>query len=770
MGALDDLRVVDLTRGVAGAFATMILADHGAEVLLVEPTGGHPLRSHPGAAVWHRGKHSVAIDPQTREGGDWLVRQLEGADVLAVSALPLPGTGWDGAALAARYPRLVVLVTPPYLDGDGTTPWVGGEESHGLLAAVSGVAYSQASVEDVPVDLVEPHLLYLQGIWAATVVTAALVERQRSGLGQVLTVGGLHGMAEAATASVVHVPDTPRVHQPGGPGGPVPFYRPYQCADGKWLFLACLTPNFFMRAFDLLGLLDLFADPRLGGDPVAMLYPENVPWVIERVAGVFATRDRDSWLRALADAGLPAAALADRDDWLDHPQLAAIGMRVELEDPERGHVVMPGVPLVLADTPGGVRAPAPSRGDAGSGPRWAPREGLGGPLTVGAWGARVRRGGPLEGVRVLDLGSIIAGTYACSLLAELGADVIKVEPPSGDGMRGLMLGFAGFHKGKRGVVLDLRSPAGHEAFLRLVRTADVVIDNYRPGVLERLGIDYLSLRVVNPTVTSVSVTGFGESGPLGTNPGFDPVLQAMSGMMSAQGGDAEPVFLTIPVNDVASAGMAALGACLALRARERTGSGQRVWTSLAGQSALMQSGEIVRFADRPPAPRGGRDFPGPTPTDRFYCTADGWVRLAATSGGQVDALRRLVGDWPADDPGRVRVVAQLFAGHPTAAALDLLKQAGVPAAAGRSVVDLPADPQLHAAEVIHRTPVAGEAGSVWTVGRMARLSRTEVSGVLGVPGLGEHTREVLGEAGFADEQVERLLAEGAAVAGGPYAV
>jgi crotonobetainyl-CoA:carnitine CoA-transferase CaiB-like acyl-CoA transferase len=748
----------------------MILADHGAEVLLVEPDNGHPLRTDPGSAVWHRGKRSVVADPASPAGADWLAAQLAGTDVLAVSTLPLAGTGWDAASLAERYPRLVVLVTPPYLDPAGATPWTGGGESHALLAAASGVAYSQASVEDVPVDLVEPHLLYLQGIWAATVVTAALVERQRSGLGQVVTVSGLHGVAEAATASLVHVPGTPRVHQPGGSGGPVPFYRPYQCADGKWLFLACLTPNFFMRAFDVLGLLDIFADPRLGGDPVSMLYPQNVPWVLERVAGVFATRDRDSWLRTLAEAGLPAAALADRDDWLDHPQLAAIGMRVELDDPARGRVVMPGVPLVLADTPGGVRGPAPAVGDGGAGPRWAPREGLGGPLTVGAWGGQVHRGGPLEGVRVLDLGSIIAGTYACSLLAELGADVIKVEPPSGDGMRGLMLGFAGFHKGKRGVVLDLRTPAGHDAFLRLVRTADVVIDNYRPGVLERLGIDYLSLRVANPTVTSVSVTGFGDSGPLGASPGFDPVLQAMSGMMTAQGGDAEPVFLTIPVNDVASAAMAALGACLALRARERTGSGQRVGTSLAGQSALLQSGEIVRFAGRPPALRGGRDFPGSGPADRFYPTADGWVRVAARTAGQVGALGRLVGGWPAGEAGRGDAVAGLLGSRSTAQALRLLGQAGVPATAGRSVVDLPADPELLTGEVVHRTPVAGAAGSLWTVGRMARLSRTEVTGVLTVPGLGEHTRQVLGEAGLTADQVEQLLAEGAAVAGGPYAV
>ncbi len=774
-GALDGLRVLEITTGIAGPFAGMLLADHGAEVLTVgpvttapAPTTGPAAAAAEGQAVWDRGKTRVALDLDSDPGRNWLADRLAAADVLLVSKLPIGGTQWDRRALTETFPALEVLVMPPYLDIDGSTPWAGGAESHGLLSAAAGTAYSQASTEDVPVELVYPHLLYVQGIWAATVLVAALVERQRSGAGQVITVAGMHGMTEAAAASMVHAPGTPHTHQPGGPGGPIPFYRPYRCSDGQWLFLACLTPNFFMKAFEVLDLLELFADPRLEGDPIAMLYPENVPWVLERFAAAFAARPRAEWLATLAEAGLPAAPLQDRDDWLDEEQLAAIGMRLTLDDPARGEVVMPGIPLVLTRTPGAVRGPARLPVPATDVPAWEQRPAAA-PTVTGESGATVRRGGPLEGVRVIDLGSIIAGTYACTLLAELGADVIKLEPRSGDGLRGMMLGFAGFHKGKRGLVLDLQKPEGHDAFLALVRGADLVMDNYRPGVLQRLGIDYDRLREANPRISTVSVTGFGEGGPRGAEPGFDPVLQALSGMMTAQGGDDDPVFLSIPVNDVASAAMAALGAVLALYHRGRSGEGQRVWTSLAGQAALMQAGELVRFAGRAPAIRGGQDFAGPSALDRLYATADGWVRLQATTDAAASALAGMIGELPADDDERAAIIAAAFAARPSDRVVAALIDAGVPAVAVRSVMDLPLDPALRESEVVHETPVAGAAGSLWTQGRMARLSRTEARGVLAVPGLGEHSREVLREAGLADDAIDRMLDAGVAVAGDPYA-
>ncbi|TML42823.1 MAG: hypothetical protein E6G27_03205, partial [Actinobacteria bacterium] len=253
-----------------------------------------------------------------------------------------------------------------------------------------------------------------------------------------------------------------------------------------------------------------------------------------RIADVFRSDTRASWLGRLGAAGCPAGPVLKRGDWLDHPQLEAIGMRIDVECGEHGPVVMPGVPVILHSTPGRVQGCAPPR--ATEPPSiWTEAQWATTPASTTRLGARAAgggAGGPLAGVRVLDLGAIIAGPFAGALLAELGATVIKVEPLGGDSFRGP--GFAAYNKGQRGLAIDLQHAKGREALLALARSTDIVIDNYRPGVLKRLGLDWSELREVNPDIVSVSITGFGDRGPLGGEPGFDPVVQAMSGMMSAQ--------------------------------------------------------------------------------------------------------------------------------------------------------------------------------------------------------------------------------------------
>jgi crotonobetainyl-CoA:carnitine CoA-transferase CaiB-like acyl-CoA transferase len=274
----------------------------------------------------------------------------------------------------------------------------------------------------------------------------------------------------------------------------------------------------------------------------------------------------------------------------------------------------------------------------------------------------------------------------------------------------------------------------------LAESADVVIDNYRPGVLGRLGIDYEHLRAVNPNIIALSVTGFGEGGPLGREAGFDPVLQAMSGMMTAQGGDGDPTLFTVPVNDVAAAASTALAACVALFHRARAGAGQRGWTSLAAMSALLQSSELVRWAGRPPARRGGRDHRGPTDVDRYFRAADGWVRaVAGAASPLLDDIRSC---------RREDAVARLGT-------------AGIPAASARRTAELAEDPELRAFEVLHADPRPGRESWV-TAGRHARFSRTERSGTLVSPALGEHTDEVLAEAGMTSGEIDELVEAGAA--------
>jgi crotonobetainyl-CoA:carnitine CoA-transferase CaiB-like acyl-CoA transferase len=734
--ALDGVRVVDTTSSIAGAVATMFLADFGADVVKIEPPDGDALRTQPGFAMWGRNKRSVVIDLRTVSARERMDTLLGGADVWVSDDAHPPPSDLSNEAL-------IRLQLPAFTD---RVPWAGGRESDELLASITGVALRQASFEGGPIDSVYPHLVTVQGIWAAAAVTAALLEREQSGLGQVVTVAGIHGVLVAAAGALTFdaTASAAAPARPGGAGGSIPFYRTYRCADAQWLFLAALTPVFTARAFEVLGLTSLFDDPRLEGKGrAAMLKPEHAAWVIETIADVFATRPREDWLQQLSGAGCPAGALLERDDWLDHPQLDAIGMRVEIDDPARGHVVMPGIPIQFPDAPARVRTAAPALGQHDlddirtGGTRVRPG------TTDAASSVLASTGGPLDGIRVIDLGAIIAGPFAGSLLGELGADVIKVEPLTGDSFRGP--GFGAYNKGQRSLALDLRHPDGQQALLDLARTADVVIDNYRPGVLQRLGIGYEQLRVVNPRIITFSITGFGEGGPLGGEAGFDPVLQAMSGMMNGQGGDDDPVFFTVPVNDVAAAASTALGVCLALFHRERTGAGQRGWTSLAAMSALLQADALVRLAGRRPARRGGRDHLGSSDADRFHRVADGWVRVQGLAQDDVPA------DLLDELPGCTRE-----------SAVAMLSAQGVPAAPARWAAELAGDAELFAFGALHRDPRPGRQGWV-TAGRHARFSRTERRGTLVAPSLGEHTDELLAEAGYENERIEALLEAGVAV-------
>jgi crotonobetainyl-CoA:carnitine CoA-transferase CaiB-like acyl-CoA transferase len=752
---LDGIRVLDLSSGIAGPLAGMLLADFGADVVKVEPPTGDPARANPGFAVWNRNKRGIVVDTASSSGKARIEKFLAGADVCILSRA---SETLDRRRLSEKYPRLVVLYMPPYTPE--RTPWAGGQESHPLLSAFGGAAWRQSSFEGGPIDLVYPFPLYVQGHWAAGTAVAALLERLHSSVGQVITVCGMHGIMLSCVGQLNMVPGQQPLPTNVGPGGRHPCYTTYQAGDGLWLFMAALTPKFQANAFKVLGVGDIFADERIRGVPARMLLPENRTWIRQLLADAFRTRTRDEWLARLEEGDCPSGPLGDRDRWLDHPQLCANGVRAEVEDPERGHVVMPGIPLVLTETPGSVRTPAPRLGEHDSTVQPWPAQ-----PTVEASPERSERG-PLAGFRVLNLGTILAGPYAGALLADLGADVIKVEPPVGDPFR--ETGFV-YNRGQRGLAIDLSSDAAREAFYALVRTSDVVLDNSRLGVLQRLRIDYERLKQVKPDIVTLSVNGFGEAGPLAPKPGFDPVLQARSGMMSAQGGDSDPVLFTIPINDITAATVCVLGICLGLFQRERHGVGQRMWTSLLGCSAMMQSGELVRIEGRPAAVYGGCDFKGPSALDRFYQTSDGWLRLQAPDldavcrAGVVDSAV-LKDETPLD-----QLLGERFGCMSTAEALEKLTAAGIPAVATRLPGTLPEDADLREMEMFVTLHMQ-DGSPFYSANRYARFSRTQESNTFMPPGVGEHSTRVLVEIGVEAAEVQALIDAGCVRQGQPFQV
>jgi crotonobetainyl-CoA:carnitine CoA-transferase CaiB-like acyl-CoA transferase len=548
--------------------------------------------------------------------------------------------------------------------------------------------------------------------------------------------------------------------------GGTPNYRLYRCKDGLWLFLGSLTPQFFLRALDALDLMDLFAGEGIEGDYARMMQPGNRERVGEALDARFLEKTRDEWMQILHDADVPRGPVGKSADWFAGETVAANEMRLSFEHPELGRVDIPGVPVKLSATPARVRA-LPEKAKAAGLP------------THAAWlpstPAGPQPGGPLAGVRVLDLGAFIAGTYAPSILAQWGAEVIKIEPPDGDPFRLGILGFMGYNRGKRSVILDLKQPAGREAFLDMVRDADVVLDNYRLGVRERLGIDYATLREVNPRIISCSVTGYGPKGPLSQDPGFDPLLQARSGLMDAQGSDDEPVFYTIPINDDASALMAAFGMLAALNARQRTGEGQDVTTCLANQSVLCQSGELTWYDGRPANPPGGRDCLGVNALQRLYHCTDGWVAMACSKPehfaqvclalGHNEWAARMTAEQAFAEPveGTLSgLIAEALAELPREDALDRLLVRGVPVAPALTKEQFMSSPWVaengYFGEEDH--PQAGRVRAQRTLSEWSRSSAGYPSRS---PVLGEHTVDVLREWGFGEERIQELIASGVAI-------
>jgi crotonobetainyl-CoA:carnitine CoA-transferase CaiB-like acyl-CoA transferase len=745
-GALHGIRVVELATGIAGPMAAMLLADFGADVVKLEPPGGDPDRSRPGFAMWGRGKTSVTLDPDGQHGREHARALLDAADVCVAAPGAAARWGVSAQAATARNARLVYLSVTPYLDG---APWAGQHESNSLLSAAMGGSLRQSSHDGGPVDPVYPHLLYIQAIWAACCAAAALVEREVSGHGQVVTVGGVHGAMAASPLQMVVRSGVPDPDSAVGPGGHSLTYTRYRCADGRWLFLAALTPKFQQIALEVLDFTDLLEQAATAGLD-AVVGPARRAELRPRFAAAFAGKDCADWEAAFKAAGCPVAPLAEREHWLDHPQIAAIGMAATVDDPDRGAIMMPGNPIDLSATPARQPGPAPRLRGLGQGvPDW--------PKQPTPDNDPVPLPGPLTGTRVLDAGVVLAGPYAGTLLAELGADVVKVEIPDGDSFR--RQGFP-YIRGQRGLALDLRSAVGRALFHQLARSADVVIDNYRPGVAQRLGVAYEQLRQIKPEIISLSISAFGDSGPLRDEAGFDTVLQAMSGIMTAQGGDGEPVLLTLAVNDTAAATLTAFGACVALFHRRRTGSGQRGSVSLAGASALMQCEELIRIAGRPAPQHGGPDFRGPAACDRFYRTSDGWIRVQAESPETMAALAALAG---------AQAFECFFAARTSAEAEAELDAAGVPATRARRSSELVTDLVL-ARWSVHHQISAGTGSDLHVSGRMASFSRTQRGDALVPPGVGEHSLEILTEAGLPEQAILSLIEAGVVRSGQPMTI
>ena len=393
--------------------------------------------------------------------------------------------------------------------------------------------------------------------------------------------------------------------------------------------------------------------------------------------------------------------------------------------------------------------------------------------------------GPLDGVRVLDLTRVLAGPYCTMFLGDLGAEVVKVEQPGvGDDTRGWGPPFAGgesayflcVNRNKKSVTVDLKSKDGVTLLRRLAKRADVLIENFRPGTMERLGLGEQELRTINPKLIYASLSGFGADGPMSDAPGYDLIVQAWGGLMSITGpADGEPCKVGVAIIDLVAGLMLGKSIAAALFAREKIGAGQKIDTSLleAEVACLINVGSNYLIEGKIPH-RWGNAHPSIVPYQSFK-TADGYLVVGVASEGIwgrfCDAIGRA--EWT-DDPrfaknaNRVEhretltaVITEIFLGRKTDAWLELLDDAGVPCAPVQTI-----DKVFKAPQVLHRKMLAEvdhpTAGSVPMAGIPVKFSLTPASVRLAPPLLGQHTEEVLASwLGIDDKEIDELKKKGA---------
>ncbi|MEX5631785.1 CaiB/BaiF CoA-transferase family protein [Parafrankia sp. FMc2] len=765
VGPCAGLRVVEVVVGtselgldLAGAVPGMIFADLGAEVVRVVGTSPTAIDADvTWGRAWHRDKRTVATD----DAGE--VRALlDDADAVLVygpeELVEQRGLGFHD--LSRRNPRLVYARCRPSRTSAGDTA------DFGLLVeARAGFCSQLAGHRPGPIFVDARASGSGASFLLTTSVLALLRRRATSGTGgwaetslydgMLATLGCMIGRSERAA---------PEIEGYWQSGSTFPNFL-YRCADDQLIQVWFGGKGMYAKLIDVLG-----DEPSTEGyyhdQMTGQLNARALRW-----RAPFALQPRDMWIQRLRAAGVACEPVLSPGEALSDPHLAETGLA--LTRTEGGHrdvllaapIAVEPLPAPAGTSPSAAGVSPPPDGPAAGGPVAGPSGGL------------------LAGVRVVDFSAFVAGPLAAQVLADLGADVIKVEPPEGEAMRAAAYAVAACQRGKRSIAIDIGAPEARPVVEALLGWADVVVHNFRVGVAERLRIDAATVAHLNPDVVHCHASAFGPTGPRAKQPGNDALMQALTGLERAVGGEGNnPVALTWIPLDMSGGWVAAIGILAGLYARATTGRGQRVDTSLLGAGLLLQSGAFLRDGAlvRGPALDGRQTGYGPG--YRLYEAADGaWFALVVPDEAGWSRLRALpgAGELPAayaplrgGADGRdalarqaEAVLEQAFATAPGAEWVSRLRAAGLLAEPvepmdrdvfRRRILDDPVNRQLGRVASYQVT----NWGHFEQIGPLPRCGPAGAGSgpALMLPGIGEHSVGVLTELGMSPSEIDALLA------------
>ncbi len=751
-GILAGTRIVDLSSGIAGPVATMVLAEAGADVVLVEPPGGHADRARPGFLTWHRSKRSVTLDLATTAGLESLRQLLSTADVLVHDLGPerAAGLGLDDATLAVQYPDLIV---------SSVLGWPANHR-HAEQAPDDLLTLARLGICDEQKAKHRPGPIYVRvplGSWgaswlAAIGIVARLVSRDRTGVA---------GPAHTSLVQGALIPMMMHWSRAERPSPVLEMGMPkqrmgatlFECADSRWIHVMQPGPEItpLMRATLAQLTPDdvAAAEAGLGDDPPTFANAGALQAAFHRYPA-------HRWLAELWAHDVPAQLAAHIGEVFDDEQARANRYVIELDDPRVGPITTAGMPLTITP-PAQVKGPAPEPGQHTADLLAESRAERVRPTPTGDTAARW----PLAGLKVVDFGNFLAGPLGPMLLADLGADVIKVETITGDPMRYVDWSFAGCQRGKRAVALDLKHPESRAALEAIIGWADVVHHNLRMPAAHRLGLDPDSIRAIKPDVVFCHTSSYGPAGPRADWPGYDQLFQSSCGWEVAGAGEGNsPMWHRFGFTDHLCAMSSVVSTLLAVLHRDRTGTPTNVAASLLGAAVMTNSETYVGAGgELEPYAHLDRDQLALGPGRRIVACADGWVAIAADTEADIEKL--VAGAGATSPEGITDAVATLEA----AVLCKRLGASGVACEPVRLAQRYPFfdDPDNQAAGLVATYDHAEwgrfeQPGAMWHFGDLeARLDRAP-------PALGEHTVEVLREVGLTADAVDALLASGAAVA------